>query len=427
MKYLLAILTIAIGLNQSVKPIVAVVDFENQTPNVSNSQLAMVRDQIEIALVQSAKYTMISPNDRDKVLKELKFQNTSGCVEQSCIIELGNALGAQMLVSGSLSQIGDIFILTAKMYSVETGKIYKSATYNKAKALQDVVLQGTISVVAQLTGKLQMISQYEPEIIEPQQNVGYLTVNTQPAGIDIKIDGQNTHLQTPMINFELSTGTHTVILTSDKYERVAQAVIIEPKKTKEIEIILVEKQGEVNFVTDPKGAEVFVDGAYKGTTPMQLTIKLSNYDIKLEKEFYKDISYKLTVDGDLVESYKKMGPKLVNVTLLTKPNNAKAKLTINGKSKGVVGENGMDLELLPNIYDIKLTADNFETEQTTITITPDNYFEKTFNLQKKKSVIRNSKDNNYNGKTGTMTDQDGNIYETVQIGDQCWMVGNLKV
>ena len=148
MKYLLAILTIAIGLNQSVKPIVAVVDFENQTPNVSNSQLAMVRDQIEIALVQSAKYTMISPNDRDKVLKELKFQNTSGCVEQSCIIELGNALGAQMLVSGSLSQIGDIFILTAKMYSVETGKIYKSATYNKAKALQDVVLQGTISVVA---------------------------------------------------------------------------------------------------------------------------------------------------------------------------------------------------------------------------------------------------------------------------------------
>ena len=55
----------------------------------------------------------------------------SGCTTDECAAEVGQLLGAQFMISGSIGKLGDTFTIDAKMVSVTTGaaECTKTATY----------------------------------------------------------------------------------------------------------------------------------------------------------------------------------------------------------------------------------------------------------------------------------------------------------
>jgi hypothetical protein len=97
---------------------------------------------------------------------------------------------------------------------------------------------------------------------------GQLTVNTNPDGVQVTIDGQKRGL-TPL-TLELPTGDHSLELGLDNQTRVIPVTIatgghvsqfVELPKT-------APALGQLSVRTDPPGATVLVDGQRRGVTPL---------------------------------------------------------------------------------------------------------------------------------------------------------------
>ncbi len=57
----------------------------------------------------------------------------------------------------------------------------------------------------------------------------------------------------------------------------------------------------VTITSTPSGAKVYINGAYKGETPVSVPLAFGEYDLKLSKDGYKDKVIKLVVKSDVTE------------------------------------------------------------------------------------------------------------------------------
>ena len=57
----------------------------------------------------------------------------------------------------------------------------------------------------------------------------------------------------------------------------------------------------VTITSTPSSAKVYINGSYKGETPITVPLAFGEYDLKLSKDGYKDKVTKLVVKGDVTE------------------------------------------------------------------------------------------------------------------------------
>lgn len=88
----------------------------NLTPrNVSEVEASVVSDRIRIALKQTGKFTVIERELMSKLLEEQQLQQT-GCIESECMAEVGKLLSVRQVVGGSISKIGNLYVIEAKVF-----------------------------------------------------------------------------------------------------------------------------------------------------------------------------------------------------------------------------------------------------------------------------------------------------------------------
>lgn len=109
--------------SQAEKPVISVLDLE--LSNVAESDAQVITDYLSTYLVNSGKYRVIDRSQRDILLSELAF-SLSGCTDVSCQIEVGKMLAADEIMVGSIGNIGERFLLTLKIISVESGETTKN-------------------------------------------------------------------------------------------------------------------------------------------------------------------------------------------------------------------------------------------------------------------------------------------------------------
>jgi hypothetical protein len=85
-----------------------------------------VRDEIEYRLVDSGKFRIVDRKSLDAVQDERSFQ-MSGEVSDESAVSLGNMLGANIVISGSISGAEGSRRLTLKALDVETAEILSTA------------------------------------------------------------------------------------------------------------------------------------------------------------------------------------------------------------------------------------------------------------------------------------------------------------
>ena len=103
---------------QDARPTVAILDFEGQDISVQEVQTLTERMRSEIGATNAVR--LIERKAIENIMAEQGLAQ-SGCVTDECAAEVGQLLGVQFMVNGSIGKLGDKYTIDAKMFSVETG------------------------------------------------------------------------------------------------------------------------------------------------------------------------------------------------------------------------------------------------------------------------------------------------------------------
>jgi hypothetical protein len=144
----------------------------------------------------------------------------------------------------------------------------------------------------------------------PQQaSVGSIEVASSPAGSAIYLDG-NYVGQTPLNGyFDLTSvrqGTHTILIRQKDFQDYTKAVYVQGGNVVTLNAQLSpnapspipDTTGQIIVASTPAGAELFLDNAFRGVTPVTLSdIPAGSHVVMARQAGYTDASQTVTVTG----------------------------------------------------------------------------------------------------------------------------------
>jgi Curli production assembly/transport component CsgG. len=102
-------------------------------------------------LVKSRLYTVVEREKMDEILKEHAFAQ-SGVVSEKNAAKAGELIGAQKMVTGTLSKLDNGYILSIRLIDVTSGTIEKSVQKEVEGTIADFLALGIPDFVRQLAG-----------------------------------------------------------------------------------------------------------------------------------------------------------------------------------------------------------------------------------------------------------------------------------
>jgi Ca2+-binding EF-hand superfamily protein len=111
----------------------AVVGITSRTKKIDEETASGVMVFIENAFVNVGKVRVVDRENIAKIVKEYEFQG-SDLTDESTAVEIGKLSGADIIVIGSISNVGEIFYLNIKLISVETAEIIGSSIADAVNA-----------------------------------------------------------------------------------------------------------------------------------------------------------------------------------------------------------------------------------------------------------------------------------------------------
>lgn len=145
-----AIALLLIGTAQaSTIPSLAVLDFE-RTSDVSESQASVLADQIRMELMNTGEYSVIERGQLNMIFQEQSIQASGICNSNECAVQIGQMVGADQIITGSVGRFGSIWVLNLRRIDVETGKVLKMGQTKVKDPIENLLEKGVPEAVARI-------------------------------------------------------------------------------------------------------------------------------------------------------------------------------------------------------------------------------------------------------------------------------------
>ena len=121
---------------QKKKSVLAVVNLDAK--GVSQVEAEVISEKLRSHILQtvetpkyrsnknSISYELVERTQMDKIFEQFNIQNT-GCVSDSCAVEMGKLLGADRIIMGQVGLIGRTYSVSARIIDLESSKTLRSA------------------------------------------------------------------------------------------------------------------------------------------------------------------------------------------------------------------------------------------------------------------------------------------------------------
>jgi hypothetical protein len=126
--------------------------------------------------------------------------------------------------------------------------------------------------------------------LQPVQTVGSIYATSSPSGSAVYLNG-NYRGVTPLTIDGLSPGTYSLEAEQTGYQSDQTTVTVRSGQQSNVQFTLkpVQQHGAITVTSSPSGAYVYMDGVYKGRTPLTLnSVSAKNHNIELDLAGYYD-------------------------------------------------------------------------------------------------------------------------------------------
>lgn len=137
-KYILAVMNLdAKGVSQ--------VESEVLSEKLRSHILRVVETPKYRSMKNSVPYELVERTQMDKIFDQFNIQNT-GCVSDSCAVELGKMLGTDRIIIGQVGLVGKTYSVSARIVDIETSKAVRTADRQYRGSIDDLINKVIIDI-----------------------------------------------------------------------------------------------------------------------------------------------------------------------------------------------------------------------------------------------------------------------------------------
>ncbi|MFC1627699.1 CsgG/HfaB family protein [Gemmatimonadota bacterium] len=119
---------------------------------VTEEDASAISERLRFQLHEAGVFQVLERNQMETIMDEIGFQSSGACNTNECIIQIGQILGMRKMVAGSVSRIGNIYVIQIRIIDMETAVIDAMAAA-EANTIEGLLRDATRTVADELSDK----------------------------------------------------------------------------------------------------------------------------------------------------------------------------------------------------------------------------------------------------------------------------------
>ena len=335
-----------------------------------------ITDRFSHEISRTKRFDIVEREMIKKILEEQKFQK-SGCVADECAVEIGQMIGVEQIIAGSVSKIENFYSLSIRLISVETGEIIYQDIADYEGSIKDFIQVTIKNLALRMAAEVSIGSVQTGETAQyALTKKGEVSFNINQSNVSIFVDGRySSRSLGNQVILSIAEGSHTVKFSLSGYkdwekefnvladEQITYDVKLMPGSSTKVEATT----GILLVRSDPDGSTVFVDGIEKGTTLFQnADIGAGEHEIRVQKNMYHPYTEILNIQPDMISEIEAiLKPNFGKLSINSLPTDAV--VMINGQIKGKTPYSIDKIE--SGSYNIQISKDLYHKHEENFIIT----------------------------------------------------------
>jgi TolB-like protein len=145
----------------SAKPLPSLAVNNLDAHGLTESEALTLSDVLRARLMETGKFKVMERGEMETILKEQAFQQSGACNEEACMVEMGQLLGIEQILAGSIGRVGKAFSISVRIISVQSGEIIRSISHSYTGPIENL-LTSEITVVAKQIAGIQPVIESRP-------------------------------------------------------------------------------------------------------------------------------------------------------------------------------------------------------------------------------------------------------------------------
>jgi serine/threonine protein kinase len=201
-----------------------------------------------------------------------------------------------------------------------------------------------------------MILAKNDESLKSATQKGTLRIYSEPRGAKVFVDDDEVPRGLTPFEIELAAGSHKIRLERSGHQGEVERVVINPNRSVEIKFIL-NPVYELKITSNPSEANVWIDGKYKGQTPIpSLEWPRDSCLLKIEKEGWRGAEDQHDLSPGENVIHVDLTVAEFSLSIITDPPGAS--VTIDESSSGTTP---VDIAVLPGSHTIRIAKQGYQT------------------------------------------------------------------